>query len=418
MIEKQLNKPELTRREFSKRFGVGLVAGATLAAFPWFESIASSNNQDKVKVAVIGTGSRGTLLLEMLLMNSHAEVVAICDDYIPNLTRAALLTKKKAKIFWDYREILKMKEVEAVVIATPLHLHAKMTIEFLNVGKHVFCEKSMAMTIDDCVAMYETHKKTGLILQIGHQRLFSPKYIDAISRIQNGEIGKIGQIRAYWHRNGSWRRSVPNPTFEKKINWRLYNEFSRGLMTELASHQVQVANWILKEVPKSVIGYGGNNYWFDGREVYDNVALIYKYESGTNLIYDSITSNAHYGCEEQIMGNKGTMELEINKKFSENPPRASAFAQLINDIEHKIFDAIPIGGATWVPETASVDKGEPIYNKMLNSDGTDFSIEGFLVSVKNKKIIPGLAEHGLNASISVLIGHQAMVENKEIVWPL
>ena len=158
---------------------------------------------------------------------------------------------------------------------------------------------------------------TGKILQIGHQRLFDPKYIDGIQRIRNGELGKLGQIRAYWHRNANWRRPVPEgkPHLEKKINWRLYRDSSAGLITELASHQIQVANWAVGEPPVSVMGAGSIVYWKDGREVYDNVALIYTYRNGMQFIYDSMISNKKYGLEEQIMGDKGTMELEVNKHY-------------------------------------------------------------------------------------------------------
>ena len=126
---------------------------------------------------------------------------------------------------------------------------------------------------------------------------------------------------------------------ERKINWRLYKEYSCGLMTELASHQIQVANWLKNALPVSVMGTGSINYWKDGREVFDNVALIYSYEDGTQFIYDSMTSNRHYGLEEQILGDEGTLELEVNKRYFENPPPPpeppppAGIVQLLKDIE-------------------------------------------------------------------------------------
>ena len=111
-----------------------------------------------------------------------------------------------------------------------------------------------------------------------------------IEFIRAGQLGNITQIRAYWHRNNDWRRTVPSPELEKKINWRLYKEFSCGLMTELASHQIQVANWALGEFPDKIMGAGSINYWKDGREVHDNVNLVYTYPGGTQLIYDSCTT--------------------------------------------------------------------------------------------------------------------------------
>jgi predicted dehydrogenase len=188
-------------------------------------------------------------------------------------------------------------------------------------------------------------------------------------------------------------------------------------MTELASHQIQVANWVLDAKPLSVIGTGSINYWNDGREVFDNVALIYKYPNGVQLIYDSMISNAHYGLEEQILGSKGTMELEIGKVFTENPPPAPGFKQLINQIEHKIFDNIPIGGPSWIPETANENKGQHILDKVLKSDGSDFQMDAFVASVRANKITEGLAEDGLNASVAALMGFEAIMQVKQIDWP-
>lgn len=88
--------------------------------------------------------------------------------------------------------------------------------------------------------------------------MFAPKYLKVIEMIRAGQLGKIGQIRAFWHRNGIWRQPVPpdHPELERKLNWRLYREYSAGLITELASHQIQVANCMLDTAPVSVCGTG------------------------------------------------------------------------------------------------------------------------------------------------------------------
>ena len=321
-----------------------------------------------------------------------------------------------ARGFSDYKELLEMDEIQGVVIATPLNEHARISIDAMNKGKHVFCEKAMAITIDECFAMMQVHRETGKILQIGHQRLFSVRYLKGMEMIREGKLGKITQIRAYWHRNNDWRRPVPSSGLERKINWRMYREFSRGLMTELATHQIQVANWALGEIPVEVSGSGSINYWKDGREVFDNVNLVYTYPSGTHLIYDSCISNMKYGLEEQVMGPLGTLEMEAARLFSENPPPAPGILQLINQIEKNIFDAVPIGGPSWVPENPSEDKGTYI-TKALESDGTDMQMEAFANAVRENKIIPWNAEHGYYAGVATLLGDQAMMERRVIKWP-
>ncbi|MFA7290378.1 MAG: Gfo/Idh/MocA family oxidoreductase [Melioribacteraceae bacterium] len=410
------------RREFIKKISMIGGSAAALASMPWLKVLGESDTKsssDKVRLALIGMGDRGKLLTQHIESFSsliNAELVAICDDYPPNLKAGIELTKGNAKTFTDYRKLLEEKNIDAVIIATPLHEHAHMTIESLNSGRHVFCEKAMARTMDDTKLMYDTHLTTGKILQIGHQRIFNPIYLDAIKKIHSGDIGQVTQIRAYWHRNNDWRRPVPSPELERKINWRHYEEYSAGLLSELASHQIQVANWIMKTSPVSVMGTGSINFWKDGREVDDNIAMIFSYPDGTQFIYDSVTSNKHYGCEEQIMGNKGTMELEINKLFSETPPQAPAILQLINDIEKDVFDTIPIGGASWVPETAVQYKGNYI-SENYKMDEVKLQLEAFVKFIRKGEAPEMLPIQGYNSSIWTLLSEQAIKKGEKLTLP-
>lgn len=411
-----------SRRDFLKAFS--LLAGSSLyiSSLPWIKTLQaqdfeSGKTNDKVKLGIIGPGSRGRLLMLHLQQIPGVEISAICDTYQPNYDLAIEMTNGKAKGFKDYRKMLDMRELDGVVIATPLYLHAQMTVDALQAGKHVFCEKAMAMTVEDCYRMYKTHQETGKILQIGHQRIFNVKYIKGIEKIKNGELGKVTQIRAYWHRNNDWRRPVPSPELERFINWRLYRDYSCGLMTELASHQIQVANWVLGELPESVAGFGSINYWNDGREVYDNVNLVFNYPGGVKLVYDSMISNAHYGLEEQVLCSEGTMELESGKFYIENPPPAPGIIQLLNHLEHQIFDNVPLGGASWVPDDPNKDKGNYIMNKVIDSDGTGPQMEAFVNSVREGKPIKGMAEEGYNSSVPTLMGYNAILGEKIVKWP-
>ncbi len=413
-----------SKREFLKISSLAAVA----SLFPWISILAQNNKtkspSDKVKLAIIGVGSRGYGLManiKYMIENDSAnvEIAAVCDNYQPHYERAIKdCGNPKVKAFYDYRNLLEMQEIDGVIIATPLYEHAHIAINSMKAGKQVFCEKSMARTLDDVKAMYDTHIDTGKILQIGHQRLFDPKYLEAIQRIKKGEIGIIGQIRAYWHRNSDWRRKLPNgrPDLEKKINWRLYRDFSAGLLTELGSHQIQVANWVMGKTPKSVMGTGSIRYWKDGREIYDNVSTIFSYNDGTQFIWDSMTSNRKYGLQEQIMGDLGTMELETNKVFMESPPAAPGIRELINDIEHFVFDNIPIGGATWVPETAIKYKGEFISEKW-EMDETKLQLEAFVEYIREGKAPEILTREGYNASIWTLLAEQAIDIGKKLELP-
>lgn len=409
-------KPKINRREFVQAFG--MVAGASMIAsgMPWLSTVMASDPVKTIKIGMIGVGSRGSLLLQYLMETPGVMISCFCDNYEPHLAR----TQEKlphANAYRDHRDMIEKEELDAVVIATPLNEHAHITIDCFEAGLHVFCEKSMAKTYEECNDMILAREKAGKILTIGHQRMFSVKYQQAYKMIKEGKIGKPTQIRAYWHRNNDWRRDVPDPSLERKINWRLYHEYSLGLMTELCSHQVQVANQVLGENPSEVWGAGSTNYWKDGREVYDNINLVFKYPGGTHFIYDSMTSNKKYGYEEQILGPKGTLELEAGKFWSEFPPPAPAILQLINNLEHDLFEAIPIGGASWVPDDPVNNRGEYILDKVMDDDGTRMMLEAFVANVRDNRIILEDTKQGFYSGIASIMGFEAMWENRIVRWP-
>jgi predicted dehydrogenase len=426
MSEKNL----INRRSFLKDIGYIGGAGMAMAAFPWLSACAPSASKEvtgqKAKLAIIGTGSRGTFHIGNLLKIPEAEIVALCDNFEPHLKQASALVPG-AKLYSDYRDVLSLPQVQGVLIATPLDQHAHIAIDSLKAGKHTFCEKAMALKMEDCLAMYKTYQETGKVMYIGQQRLFDPKYIRAMEMVHSGVIGEITDIRAYWFRNNDWRRPLPDPSLERKINWRLYKDYSGGLMTELASHQLQVANWAMKMIPESVMGMGDIIFWKDGREVYDSVNLIYRYSNGIKLTYESNISNKFNGLEEQILGHKGTLEPEKGKYFLEDAIPAPGIMQLINQIEHNIFDRIAIAGPSWVPETASLNKGEYILTQSqqhdgsssvgVAGDGSEQLVQAFCNSVITGKQPQNLVEEAYYSSILSLLGIQAMEEKTLKLFP-
>ena len=154
----------------------------------------------------------------------------------------------------------------------------------LDAGKHVLCEKMMAWDVEGCERMRQAARRTGRVLEIGYQRFYNPMYQAAYEGIiKAGTLGDVYTARIAWHRNGNWRRAGDPPTpaydpspwgykdWEHLLNWRLYKQYSRGLLAELASHQVNVVNWFFDAVPEVVHGSGGVHRWKDGREVDDHV---------------------------------------------------------------------------------------------------------------------------------------------------
>lgn len=415
MIDKDF---DLTRRSFIDHVlkasaGVGMAAAAPWAAFA---AQANPTRTDRVQLGVIGTGDRGRTLIRNIAKTRNCVVAAICDDYDPHLARGRALVAATTPAFTDHRAMLDAGGLDAVVIATPLHVHAGQSLDAFDAGLHVWCEKAMARTIADCGAMVKSAQDHRKVLQIGHQRMFNPTYLNALRRVKAGEIGAITQIRASWHRNNSWRRPVPaGSNLERKLNWRLYRDSSAGLMTELATHQLQIGNWFLDAPPTRVIGSGSICFWKDGREVYDHVALVYDYAGGRKLVYTSLLNNARYGCEEQIQGSKGTIEPELGRIHKENPPGAPALRKMAQDVQKGRKRPVPIGGATWFPELPVTTPGESL--GWGEYDETMLQFEAFGEAVRSGTPVPGMLRQAYHASVASLMGEEAMDSGRPVDWP-
>jgi Predicted dehydrogenases and related proteins len=407
----------ISRRDFLKNIGI-VGASAVLAASPWLSTFSevTLTGKEKCRLGVIGVGSRGQFHLGFLSKNPKVEVVALCDIYPPSIEQAHKIVPT-AKVYGDYRKLLDNKDIDAVLVATPLNTHYKIVMDAFDAGKHVLCEKCIGYTIEECYNMYKRHKETGLIFFTGQQRLFDPRYIKAMELVHRGMFGEINAIRTFWNRNGDWRRPVPSPELEHLINWRLYRASSKGLMTELACHQLQIGSWALHKLPEKVMGHGAITFWKDGRDVYDNISCIYVFDNGVKMTFDSVISNKFYGLEEQIMGNLGTVEPEHGKYYFENTPPAPGFLQMVNEFENRLFGSLPFAGTSWAPETANENKGEYILGERPQSDGTSLLLEGFVEAVIARRQPARIAEEGYYASVLCLLGHQAIEEGRVLTFP-
>ena len=382
---------------------------------------------EKARIALIGTGSRGQYHIHNLKEIPHAQIVAVCDNYAPNLQQALELCPD-AKSYTDYRKLLESKDIDGVIISTPLNWHAPIVLDALAAGKHVFCEKAMARTLDECKAIYDTYNQSEKVLYFCMQRMYDEKYIKGMQMIHSGLIGDVVGMRCHWFRNADWRRPVPSPELERKINWRLYKDSSGGLMTELACHQLEVCNWAAKRMPVSIMGMGDIVYWKDGREVYDSVNVTYRYSDGTKIAYESLISNKFNGMEDQILGHKGTMEMAKGIYYLEEDHSTSGIRQLIDQVKDKVFAAIPTAGPSWRPETKMeytphfIIDGDIHVNSGLSmigadKDGSDIILSSFCQSCITGEKAQNVVEEAYCSTVLCLLGNQAMDEQRHILFP-
>lgn len=295
-----------SRRTFVKSSllaGTGLVAGGS-----YLFGRPSYFGSDKIRIGIIGTGSRGTGLAYLINQIDGLEVVA-CADVIPFRLEEGLKLSPGAKGYNNYEALLSDANVDAVIIATPFSMHDEMAIAALEAGKHVYCEKTMAKGIPEIQSIISKAEGSQLIFQTGHQYHSSPLYQRAKEIIQKGYLGDITAFECQWNRNGDWRRPVPDPKWERLINWRMYREYSGGLVAELMSHQIDFINWTLASHPDKITGFGGIDYWKDGRETYDNVHLLFEYPSGIDASFTCTTTNGFEDYQIKVLGTAGTMIL-------------------------------------------------------------------------------------------------------------
>ena len=423
---------DLGLRKFIKELGCMAAGTAVLSSMPWLNSctpdkLKEVRRERKARVALIGTGSRGCYHLVNLRGIGHAEVVALCDIYPENLARAREMFPR-ATPYADYRKLLEDKNIDGVIIATPLGTHARITLDSLSAGKHVFCEKAMALTMDECKAVYDAYVRQGKALYYCMQRMYDEKYIKGFSLIASGELGEVVGMRCHWFRNADWRRPVPSPELERQINWRLYRESSGGLMTELASHQLEVCTLVTGKMPVEVSGFGDIIYWKDGREVYDSCSLVYRFSDGRLINYQTLISNKFNGMEDQILCSRGTVDLSKGVYYLEDDHTVNGMRQLLNQIRDGIFAAVPVAGPSWRSEV----KGEYVPHAILESpvsvnggqnmtgvenDGSLEILSAFCQSCITGAKAPNLVEEAYCSTMLCLLGNEAMEKREVTPFP-
>ncbi|MDW7693563.1 Gfo/Idh/MocA family oxidoreductase [Flammeovirgaceae bacterium SG7u.111] len=394
---------EINRRKFIGKSGLALTGLAV--GFPAIaKNFASHSANDKVNLAVIGAGSRGRGLMKIMQDVPSIQMVAACDVRQKNLDKAKELIGKGAKGYVDYRKLLEDKDVDAVLISTPLSMHSQMAIDALDAGKHVYCEKTMAYDAAQALAMVSKSKENkDLIFQTGHQYHSSRLYTKVVDLIKEGNIGKVMGFECQWNRNGDWRRKVDDPKNERLINWRMYREYSKGLLAELSSHQIDFANWVTDSHPESVIGSGGIDYWKDGRETYDNTRVIFNYPGGVKATYTCLTFNSYSDYRIKVFGDEATLFLGYDD--------ARAYLEGKKKKELGVVDGV--SGAT-IRKMMAED--ESIEIKSDNMDPSKQALVDFADSIRNNTEPISNIQTGAKASFAVSMALDAIMTDKRVYW--
>ena len=399
----------MKRREFLRTSGAATLA---LGTNGWAQ--ATAKPAERLRVGIIGPGSRGGELARQLLRVPGVEIVAVADVYPPRFAQMEQITGRPVAHHADYRELLDRKDVDAVVVATPPRLHALHVTAALRSGRPVYGEKVQGFSVEDARGIVTAAADSEQIFQIGHEYRYAPWFKEGIRRVHAGEIGNVTHVYGYWHRNTSWRRAVPansDKALEKLINWRLYKDTSMGLLCELGSHMVDTANWVFGATPESVIASGSIVKYRDGREVDDNIEAIYAYPGGRRFIFSSIESNSILANQMWIYGDKGSLQLTIEDgTFFYEPKEVAPVAPKDPAMQKTMTVGASYASGNEMPYRG---KGEKIRNDSPE-DATLTSVRDFVTCVREKRR-PFADEHvGYEAAVAITLGTQAREEERVV----
>ncbi|MFQ6099349.1 MAG: Gfo/Idh/MocA family protein [Armatimonadota bacterium] len=328
-------EPGMNRRAFLRRSvaGAGIV-GASAFGGPAFGTVLGAN--DRINLAVIGTGNRGTYHVKQLVKmaekgDANISLMAVCDVYEPRMKRAVDISG--AKGFLDYTEVLKITDLDGVVIATPDHWHAKMTIDAMQAGKDVYVEKPMTLYWEEAKEVCAVQRRPDRVVQVGVQSASDDRYWKANEVIRSGGLGKLIWSTAGYYRNrpgGDWNYRIdPDADPKTNLDWkrwlgpapdrpwdperyfrfRKFWDYSGGLATDLLYHSLAHIEIALgPEFPKRVVASGGI-YAHHDREVPDTFHVLIDFPSEHTVALFSTQANKT-GVRELIRGEEATLSFE------------------------------------------------------------------------------------------------------------
>jgi predicted dehydrogenase len=338
---------DLTRRDFLRSAAAATGAGLAVGAAQIVR--AETRAAHPIQLALIGAGTQGRWLLANCVKIAGVRFKAVCDIWPYNSGRAVRMLGKyghQATEYADYREMLaKEKDLDAVIVASPDWVHAEQSIACLKAGKHVYCEKEMSNDLGQAAEMVRTARRTGKLLQIGHQRRSNARYhllLDYVNRLR--ACGRITNVSGCWNRSKPLTvpllgkaaldqaalREYGYDTMDRLLNWRWYRRFSGGPIADLGSHQMDIFHWVLGTPPKSVMACGGNEN-YPKMEWYDNVTAIYEWDypwqgqrRTVRGYYELLSTTSNGGYRESFMGTEGaiTMSEELGKGGIRREPDA------------------------------------------------------------------------------------------------
>lgn len=401
------------------------------------------NAQKDLNVAITG-------ICEVFDLRAKSGLETFSNPLHPGGARHHELPVKR---YLDYREMLEDKEIDAVVIATPDHWHAKMTIEAIQAGKHVYCEKCISRTEEELYNVYDVVNKSDYVYQLGHQIAKNRVFQQAREIIKRGVLGNISMVETTTNRNtarGAWIRHkdsdgnllpgntdtidwkqwlgpAPEVPFSKDryYNWTKWFDYGTGILGQLFSHEFDAFNQLLEiGIPESVMASGGTYYWKDGRDIPDLIQAVFQYpDHGLTLTYSGNLVNSFHRSR-KIMGRDATMELggtlqitadgnsDRYKKLIEKGAISTDSPMITMDPFQSDVDAV--SSAT---EAYYASRGLTytfIDGKKL--DVTHLHIAEWVDCIRNGGVPSGNIDKSFDEGVAIQMAQKSYKEKREVYW--
>jgi predicted dehydrogenase len=354
----------LSRRHFLATPAAALGGAALLPA---------QSPNDTLRIAFIGVGNRGSYLLRHMTKAPGVKIVAVCDINPETLKAVA---GDAYEPYTEYRRLLDRKDIDAVVIATPVDLHKEMAIAALELGKSVYCEKPMALTPEDCRLVAGAAAAAKGIFQAGFQLRHDPARAAAMRFIQQDGAGKVLFLQGYRHTG-----DLPRQT-----SWYFDRTRSGDNIVEQACHILDLMVWAAGSHPLRAYGSGGINLYHDlppGRTTMDNYSVIYEFPGDVRLCFSHIYFDppGFSGIKERVYGSKGAVDL----------PTAT-FYELESKRQTKL--EVPDAG----------------------QDSTYLSLAAFIDNVRGRKKPLNNAESARISTLTAMMGRKSIYERRVVTW--
>jgi predicted dehydrogenase len=437
-----------TRRHFLQASTVAGLAASALAGQDTPENKISPN--DRLRVALIGAGGMGTADAESSQAVPGVELVAVADIYQGRLTRAKERWGQQLFTTRDYREVLARPDIDAVLIATPDHWHATISMDAMNAGKDVYCEKPMVQRVEDGRAVVETQKKTGRIMQVGSQRVSSIVYKKAQEMMRAGAIGELNMVEAWWDRNsaiGAWEYSIPPDATPENIDWhrffgyapqmpfepvrlfrwRNYRAYGTGVAGDLFVHLFSGMHFVTGATgPARVFAMGGLRFWQDGRDVPDVFLGLYDYPATnqhpafTLALRVNFVSGAGETSGFRFVGSEGILTIGSGVTVAKTP-RETEPGYTIETFPKAVQEAfLKDYHRQYPPQTPNADRMRPQQeDKYLPPHGYSDHLDhhrNFIDAVRTRRPVVEDPVFGFRAAGPAVLSNMSYFEQRVCKW--